>query len=313
MNFVTITVKRNGNFVVVIMTIIKMKTLLFPTNFSDSATHAIKYGYSIASQIEANIVLCNAVLSPEESPQVGLLVWPVEETDTLLKDSTNKLKQLVSTIHHTASRRGFKPTITIINEPGTVDNIIHNTVKNEPIDLVVIGTHVGGVLNTLLLGNQARTLIDETTAPLLLVPPLARIGPIKKIAFATDFKNIKADMKSINTLISLAKPLKVEIILTHIYDGETQNPQFKQTLQKILNELSAKSNYPHIYFKEFVSPSTGSGLEWLCQNGDVDILAMVHRSHTFIDSLFRGSQTQKMAGHTPIPLLVFPATPKPSL
>jgi len=97
-----------------------MKTLLFPTDFSGTATHAIKYGYSIAAQINANILLCNAVLSPAESPQVGLCVWPVEESDALLKDSTDKLKALATLIGHKIKNGSFKPNIKCIAEAGTV-------------------------------------------------------------------------------------------------------------------------------------------------------------------------------------------------
>jgi hypothetical protein len=98
----------------------KMKTFLFPTDFSATATHAIQYGYSIAGQIQASIVLCNAVLSPAESPQVGLCVWPIEESDTLLKDSLDQLKRLAALIGHKTKNGSFKPHITCITEAGTV-------------------------------------------------------------------------------------------------------------------------------------------------------------------------------------------------
>jgi len=287
-----------------------MKTFLLPTDFSSASTHAVKYAYSLSSQIEANIVMCNAVLLPSESPQAGLSVWPSEEPEILLKDSTDKLKNLAFTIGNMAKEGAFKPIIKSINKSGSVYHLIQKIMENEPIDLVVIGTHETGFLDSLLLGDKARALIDEATRPLLLVPPSAEISVIKKIAFATDFKNLKRDMDCIRTLISLARPLNAEILLTHIYDGETQSPEFKQTMENMMNELSEKAEYPHIYFKTFENSSAASGLEWLCQNGEIDILAMVHRSHNFIDSLFRGSQTQKMAGHLPIPLLVFPATAK---
>ena len=290
-----------------------MKTFLFSTDFSATATHAIQYGCSIADQINANILLCNAVLAPAESPQVGLCVWPIEESDTFLKDSLDQLKRLAALIGHKTKNGSFKPNITCITEAGTVYNVIQHIIKDDPIDLVVIGTSETSIPDTFLLGDQARMLIDESTRPLLLVPPSAEITPVKKIAFATDFKDLKRDMDCIYTLISLVRPLNAEILLTHIHDGEIQSPEFEQTVQMMINELSEKANYPHICFKAFENSSTGSGLEWLCLHGQIDILAMVHRSHNFIDSLFRGSQTQKMAGHLPIPLLVFPATPKPNL
>jgi len=287
-----------------------MKTFLLATDFSSASTHAVKYAYSLATEIKANIVLCNAVLLPAESHRAGLSVWPQEESDVLLQESADRLKDLTSSIDNMLIKGVFKPAIKSINLSGSVYQAIQKIIDNEPIDIVIIGTHQTGFLDTFLLGDEARVLIDEASRPLLLVPPSAEIALIKKIAFATDFKDLKRDMDSIYTLISIARPANAEILLTHIYDGETQSPEFKQAIKDIMNELNEKAEYPHIYFKKFENSSAASGLEWLCQNGEIDILSMVHRSHNFIDSLFRCSQTQKMAGHMPIPLLVFPAIAK---
>jgi len=105
----------------------------------------------------------------------------------------------------------------------------------------------------------------------------------------------------------MARLLNADILLTHIYDKKDTTPEFQQWIKRFMIELSNKADYPHIYYRLVNSTDTESGLEWLCEHGQIDMLAMVHRSHNFIDSLFRGSQTQKLAGHIPVPLLVFPA------
>jgi nucleotide-binding universal stress UspA family protein len=284
-----------------------MKTVLFPTDFSTAASHAVSYGYNLAIHIKANVVLCNAVLLPSEAPQVGLSVWPVEESDALLKESSTKLAHLKLKLEKTGNNAAFKPNIACVNEGGSVTTVIDNAIKKEHIDLVVIGAHEDGFLDTLLLGNQSRVLIDVTTKPLLLVPPEAKIIPLKKIAFATDFENMESDLRSIQTLVSLARPWNAEILITHIYNKKSQTSEVKQTIQKLMQYLLDKAGYNQIHYQTFTNSSTDSGLDWVCQNGDIDILAMVHRSHTFVEGIFRGSRTQNMAGRIQIPLLIFPA------
>jgi nucleotide-binding universal stress UspA family protein len=285
----------------------KMKTFLLPTDFSDDADHAVSYGYQLALSIKANIVLCNAVLLPAEAPQVGLSVWPVEESDVLLKESAAKLTHLELKLEKTKDNSGFKPHITCINEGGTVMHVINKAIEKEDIDLVVIGAHEDGYLNTLLLGNQSRLLIDVITKPLLLVPPEAKIISAKKIGFATDFENIESELRSIQTLVSFAKPLHAKIVITHIYNKKPRTDEVKQAIKKLMQTLLDGAEYPQIHYQAFTNSSTESGLDWVCQNGQIDILAMVHRSHTFIDSIFRGSRTQTMADRVQIPLLIFPA------
>jgi len=283
-----------------------METILFPTDFSENAKHAIRYGYYLSRQIKADIVLCNAVIIPAEAPQAGLVVWPMEESDTLLKDSTAELVKLKSFIEKSRNKSGFQPAIRFTNQSGILTDVVNQIIAHEKIDLVIIGTHGSSGLTTLLLGNHSRSMIDGVNSPLLLIPPAAKLSPVKKIAFATDFKNPEEDIKSIAALAELAKPLNAEILLTHIYENEDKSPEFEQWIKQFVRELPAKIDFSKIRYTMYKSNGAQSGLEWLCDNGDIDILAMMHRSHTFIDSVFRGSQTQKIAGQIPIPLLVFP-------
>jgi len=152
-----------------------------------------------------------------------------------------------------------------------------------------------------LIGNHSREMIDDVNRPLLLVPPTAEIKPIRKISFATDFKNIKEDLKCIYQLITLARPLNAEILIINIFDDEYHDPK------KMMDELAIKANYPQIYYRPIKANSIKSGIDWLCEHGLADMVAMVHRNRNFIDSLLSGSQTQRIAKYISRPLLVFPS------
>ena len=286
-----------------------MKTILFPTDFSENAIHAVKYGYWLSKQIKADIILCNAVIIPAEAPHAGLVVWPMEESAILLKNSIAELVKLKKSVEKTQEKSSFRPAVKYINQAGTVTDVVNEIIAHENIDLVIIGTHGSSGLSTLLLGNHSRSMIDSVTRPLLLIPPAAKLLPVKKIAFATDFKEPEEDVLSISMLVELAIPLHAEIILTHIYEDESKKPEFQQWIKHFMKELIVKIHFSNVHYALYKSNGAQSGLEWLCDNKQIDMLAMVHRSHNFIDSLFRGSQTQKIAGQIPIPLWVFP--PKP--
>ncbi len=70
-------------------------------------------------------------------------------------------------------------------------------------------------------------------------------------------------------------------------------------------ELADTANYPNIYYRMVKSAGTETGLDWLCEHGQIDLLAMVHRHHGFFNNLLHGSDTKKMAGQVSIPLLIF--------
>jgi len=281
-----------------------MKTILLPTDFSANAKHAAEYGYRLAKQIKANVMLCNAVIVPAEMPQAGFIAWPMEEYDVLMDESADELRKLKAVLAD--DKDAFKPLISCFNEVGSTADVVNSIIAKKKIDLVVMGTHGRTGLSGFLLGNHSRMLIDSITKPLLLVPAQAPETSVKKIAFATDFKQPEKDLESIYDLIPLAKSLNAEILLTHIYDGKDQSPEFRKWIKHFLAELSDKADYPHIYYRLVKNDLAEKGLDWLCEHGEVDMLAMVHRPHNFFDNLLKGSCTQKMAAHISIPLLVFP-------
>ncbi|MES2276265.1 MAG: universal stress protein [Bacteroidota bacterium] len=283
-----------------------MKNLLIATDFSTQAKHAAEYGYSLAKQLRANVLLCNALLVPAEVPQAGLVVWPMEEQDILMDGSTSELQRLKAHLEITDHTDKFRPAISYVNEVGTVADVVNSQVTDKT-NLVVMSTHSGDFLGTLLLGDHSKNMIDCARQLLLLVPPAAKVKPIKKIAFATDFKTLDENVEAIYKLIPLAKMLNADILIAHVQRDKEQSPEFINWLKEFLVELSNCAGYPHIYYRIIKNANTEGGLDWLCEHGDIDMLAMLHGKYNFIDRILKGSYTQKMADHIQIPLLVIPA------
>ena len=283
-----------------------MKTFLVASDFSSNARNAAIFAYQLAKPMKADIILCNAVVVTSEVPIASAMVWSVEECENLIDSSLHELKQLKSSLELGDTSKTFKPAITCINDSGTLSDIIEEVVKSQKIALAIIGTHGSSGMNQFILGNHSRELINHTRIPLLIVPAETKTNRIRKIAFAADFKKPEQDLSSIYALIEFARPLEAEILLTYVCDTDFESPEFQHWIQNFMTELSNKANYPHIYYRIIRNKQVILGLDWLCLHGQIDMLAMVHRSKTFMENLFRGSNTQKMAQHIPVPLLVFP-------
>jgi len=267
-----------------------MKTILIPTDFSDNATHAAKYGYQFAKQVKSNIILCNAFIVPVEMPQASMVAWPMYEYDEIIESCQNDLKMLKSDLEK-QDQSGFKPAIICENEAGALQDVVSELVAKHDIGLVIMGTHGGSGLSGLILGNHSRRMIDNTTKPLLLIPPKTKYSPVRKIAFATDMENIAGDLDAIFELIDFARYLNAEILLTYVDNKSYHTDKFRKDMQELLTNLSNKANYPLIYYRLVKSRNAESGLDWLCDHGQIDMLAMVHRPHTFLDGIIKGSHT----------------------
>jgi nucleotide-binding universal stress UspA family protein len=285
-----------------------MKKLLIATDFSATAKHAAEYAYLLAKQLKAGLFLCNTITVPAEVPMSGMAAWPQGESDTLLDDSTEELKRLKAHLEQTDHTDTFRPPVDYLNEAGTVRDIVNDSTFKQRVDVIIAGAHQQSGLGTFLLGNHTHELIETCIKPLLIIPATASFKLIKKIAFATDLEHPEHDLEQLYELITLAKTLEAEILLTHIHTGNDHSMNFEKEIEKFLVEISNKANYPKIYYRIIKQDKVELGLDWLCEHGQIDMLAMVHRKHDFLDRILYGSHTKKMAAHITIPLLVYPDT-----
>ncbi|HVW98228.1 MAG TPA: universal stress protein [Mucilaginibacter sp.] len=283
-----------------------MKNILIATDFSENAAHAAAYGYRLAAKLQANVLLCNAFMVPAELPEAGMVTWPMYEYDDLLEDGRQALHELKTKIEHENNTDDYKPLVHCVNEAGPVVSVIDELVRKNRVAVTVIGTHGQTGIGNYILGNHARQLINNSTVPLLLVPAVAKMSPVKKIAFATDFKQPEKDIDAIYELIALIKPLNAELLIAHVHHEKENTAETKKKIDRFLTELSNKADYPNIYYRMVQSHKTENGLQWLYEHGNIDVFAMLHRRHNFLESIIPGSYTQKIASEINIPLLVIP-------
>ncbi len=202
---------------------------------------------------------------------------------------------------------GFNPIIKSINYSGTVEDVLTNTVESYEIGLIIMGTHESGSLRNILLSNHIQNMILKTTVPLLLVPPIAPKTNIRRIAFASDLTHIDIDLERIFSPVAFAKSINADVLIAHVGVDEHDSPLSAEQSEKLLTEISLKACYPHFYYKYLNNNNTEIGLEWLCANENISILAILPRKRNFIERLISGGLTQKIVKHLAIPLLVFPA------
>lgn len=285
-----------------------MKTIILATDFSESANDAARFGFELACRIRAKVIIVNAMIIAAEVPQSGFACWPDEEFDGLLQEYAQELQRFKTELEAGLAPGAFHPPVHCINDTGRFTDVIRKAVAENQADLVVIGTHQGGLLSRFLIGNHAHQLIDATTSPLLVVKPGATYRPIKKIAFATGFQHPEKDLAVIYALIPLAKLLNAEILLAHVTSPQEEQDKegLHKTLAEYLIELSNRADYPNIYYRLIHDTQTEAGLVWLCEHGQVDMLAMAHRSRNILAEYFGHSHTKNMNKLSDLPLLVFP-------
>ena len=143
-----------------------IRRILVPTDFSDSARQALDWGVSLGREFKAEILLLHVV----ENLTVGYAsdLFPVpmaevyEEISGYARSELGKLAEGV---------RARGVTVTERLAQGTPSAEIIRIAKEEPVDLIVLGSHGKGLLDHALFGSTTERVVRKAPCPVLTCRP----------------------------------------------------------------------------------------------------------------------------------------------
>jgi len=146
--------------------VIKLKKVLVPTDFSDSARHALTYGISFAKEYGAELVLLHVV----ENLTVGYAsdLFPVPMAE-VFQEISGYAKAELARLGEEARGRGVTVQELVVQGKPSVE-IIRFAAENQ-VDMIVLGTHGKGVLDQALFGSTTERVVRRAPCPVLTVRP----------------------------------------------------------------------------------------------------------------------------------------------
>jgi nucleotide-binding universal stress UspA family protein len=187
----------------------KFKQILIATDFSDVSARAFGYAVAIARRLNSSISLVHA--TPPD-PHEPIPIYPLpKELDRSWLDAEEQLKKIGEQIDDLHPHL-FAPK-------GRVWDVLASVIRQENVDLVVLGTRGRGGLTKLALGSVAEDVLQRIPCPVLTVGPnVPQAGPetteFKRILFATDFGTTTE--KALHYAMSLAETYGAGLVLLHM-------------------------------------------------------------------------------------------------
>ncbi|MBD81545.1 MAG: hypothetical protein CL840_21685 [Crocinitomicaceae bacterium] len=261
-----------------------MKNILVPTDFSSNARSALTYAFQLGSLSGARLVVCHIYVSSLSSEKQ-------EELDEYIQNFCSEVS--IDGVEY--------ETMVIEGESITALAQSDECVKS---DLIVMGTRGASNRGADLVGTNTVNLIAKTNKPLLVIPHEAEFRMARNIMFCSDYDNLELDY-TLPILKEFVMLMKAKLRIVHVKNNDKEpNPRHVEESRR-----EGKFFEPEVepQYKLVHAANVFSGINYYTElKGDNDVLAMVNRHHGFFNRLFRTNNTQKMAYHTDIPLLVLP-------
>lgn len=198
-------------------TTIKLQNVLYATDFSQASEAAFPFAAEIARRYGSTIFGVH-VRAPEMQPTAApetLLEWP-EIEKAWEEQGKREAQQLDQKL------QGFNHKVFVVEGKGKTWPVLSKIVKENNIDLIVLGTRGRHGLGKAMLGSQAEEILRQAPCPVVTVGPKAGkpnpVFEVNRILYATDFS--EGSLAAAPYAISLAQENEAALDLLHVIDKE---------------------------------------------------------------------------------------------
>ena len=155
-----------------------IKSILIPTDFSESSENALAVGIAIAKRQKSDIVLLHVIDRLANLQPTEVFLPEIQ----LMPDINFMIEQRLKEISDSITRKtGINVKSIVLN--GQPSDTICWLAHDEKTELIVIGTHGTAGLRELFIGSEAYRVVKNAPCPVLTVPGKWENKEFKKVLF----------------------------------------------------------------------------------------------------------------------------------
>ncbi|MCI0738704.1 MAG: universal stress protein [Gemmataceae bacterium] len=274
-------------------------TILFPTDFSESAQQVFPLTCALARDCGARVVVLHVVPPPLGHDRV------------LAQQNPEEYYEGPRTALHQVKAPDANVRVEYRLADGHAPQEILKAADNVEAGLIVIGTHGRSGLGRLLLGSVAEKVLRGAMCPVLTVKTGPSALSIRTILFPTDLS--EASESALGVAFSLARDYHARLIVLHIASFGQGLPY--SALEAMLKESSAYRRELEDQLRQCQKPECHA--EFRVEEGDpaeqiarvarearCDLIVMGSHGRTGLARLLMGSVAEKTLRSASCPVLL---------
>ncbi|GAB3203299.1 nucleotide-binding universal stress UspA family protein [Pontibacter aydingkolensis] len=279
-----------------------IKRILVPTDFSEQARNAFEVAIAIARRTGAGIKVMHAVEVPYGSgfSATGDLTMQTDSMEhvyvlQLLEKTKADMARLVNSVDHA----GVDVVQQVdVNRP---INQIKRTIKEDGVDLVVMGSKGSSGLDEFLIGSNTEKVVRTASCPVLTVKQRNPEFTVNEIVLASDFKReIRHAVEHFKTFQALFGA-RMHLVYINTPGAFESSSNISQKLEHTAQKYGLQ-NYTINVYNDVMEED---GILHFAEDIRADLIMMATHGRTGLSHLLSGSIAEDLVNHTNIPVLTF--------
>ncbi|MDZ7806439.1 MAG: universal stress protein [Gracilimonas sp.] len=270
-----------------------IKNILYPTDFSENAKHALPFALKLAKENNAKLHFLHSIEEPYDfAPMV----------ENFKQNVTRKVEKLFEEIIEDIKEEKEYESLDVkshLFEGRSVYSVLNATTEYD-IDMVVMGTQGRSALERLFFGSTTSEVVQQSNVPVLVVPLHGEYTGFKKILFTSDYG--PHDLNALKYVSKLASHHDSLLKIIHV----TKKMDRKEDLmfRGLKDFVSENISYKKLKFELIESDDLLKTVNKEVNDHDFSLIVTVRYQNLF--SVVGKKYSKEISQGTMAPLLVMP-------
>jgi len=272
--------------------------LLVTTDFSANSKGAIRFAQTLAKQTEnVEVIFYHAIhiMKPTRWSDAFFKGYKEEELERLIAE----LKKFVYATIGKDKGKFANLKFVVDNCISTEKDIIIYAEKNK-IDFICIATQGAGMLRK-MMGTHTSYIVNNSKAPVMVIPSHYRAKTLKKATYLSDFENLKNEVLCIS---KLSTEIALHLDVLHYSSVVLDEKKFEKN-KELFNTKEFENIKLNIQ-KNNLELSLVERITKYVQKSKPELLIMfTNKEKGFFESMFLPSKSAELTYTTKVPVLIF--------
>ena len=274
-----------------------IERILIPTDFSETAELAVAHGAYIATLFNAKIFLLHCIQYPvyaplPEEPAVMEPVVPLDE-ERIEHELSRAADEII---------KKYKVELSSLTFAGRPALGIAEAVKDNNIDLIIMGTHGTSGFDEFFIGSNTNRVVTTVDCPVISIQKSAGKVGFRNIILPID--NEMHSRQKVNNAIEMAHAFGSTVHLLGLLEEDEDETDKKKLLLKLDTVKDALEN-AKVSFSSTLRRSANPAVEAMkyCDEVEGDLILVMRGHESTVGRAFLGPFAEQLVNHSKIPVM----------
>jgi nucleotide-binding universal stress UspA family protein len=273
-----------------------MKRILVPCDFSDTAVQAFKFAVELATESSGEVILLNVVELPVMHESVLMPTLSFEEA--FIKDMKANAEKNFAKMKDKWAK---ECKVTSHIEFGGATPTIRDFVRDNQVDLIVMGTHGASGLKEFFVGSNTEKIVRSSAVPVIAIKGPVKVSSIKNIVFPNTFGMDQEELTlKVKTLQNFFKAT-LHVLYVNTPSTFRRDIEVKKEMKAFAKRFMLKE-YTLTIYNDY---SEEEGLRNFVAETKADMVAMSTHGRRGISHLMSGSIAEDVVNHLTCPIWTY--------